>query len=452
MGKHKNNKQEKIYNSVVKIINNSLSVNFNIPNDKSRYSKSIGTGFFINNRSHAVTAAHVVENTTELLINMPEFGKKVFKAIIVCVYPDFDLAIIKILNYKNKHFIELGNSDNIDLRSPVYAIGYPSNSDYPIITSGNISGMRDDYMETDTPINGGNSGGPLLDINNKVIGVSSAIIQDNQNSSLIIPINILKKNLKAMLNSKKKILYKNVLGLTTTNGSLNYRKFYNMPNKCPEGIIIKKVLKKTIFNNKLNEGDMLCKFINSEGIYDLDYYGEARAPWETGKVTLEKIVKRSIPGEKITLVYYSIKYNKMKKLSFNLPNYNEIYPIKTIFPYIHKIDYEIFAGIILMDLTWNHLFMPEYSSLLNEIKNDQIYDNQLVITHIYSNSKIAQYNLIKPYTIITKVNGYKTDSLRSFRRNIKKYKNKEYAIIETLNNNKLIINKKEIHLENKKFQ
>jgi S1-C subfamily serine protease len=113
--------------------------------------------------------------------------------------------------------------------------------------------MRDDYMETDTPINGGNSGGPLLDINNKVIGVSSAIIQDNQNSSLIIPINILKKNLKAMLNSKKRILYKNVLGLTTTNGSLNYRKFYNMPNKCPEGIIIKKVLKKTIFNNKLNE-------------------------------------------------------------------------------------------------------------------------------------------------------------------------------------------------------
>tara|TARA_B110000208_G_C11800320_1_gene441766 strand:- start:6147 stop:7520 length:1374 start_codon:yes stop_codon:yes gene_type:complete len=451
MSRHANIQQEDIFNSVVKIINNCIEVNFNIPNDTSGHAKSIGSGFFINTDSYVATAAHVVENSIELWINIPQYGKKNFKAEIVCVYPDFDLAIIRVLNYRNKHCLKLGNSDTINLRSGVYAIGYPSNSNYPIITSGHISGIRDDYMETDTPINSGNSGGPLLDLDNKVIGISSAVIENNQNSSLIVPINILTKNLKTMLHNKEKIIYTNSLGVVTNNGTSNYRKFYNIPDTCGEGVVIKKILKTSPLKAHLSEGDMICKFINSENTYDLDYYGEANAIWEIGKVTLNKIVKRCMPKEKVKIVYFSSKYKKMKTLTFNLKNKNEISSIKTLFPYINKIDYEIFAGIILMDLTWNHLSMPEYTPLLYQIKNKEIFDKQLVITHIYPNSKIAEYNLIKVYSIITKVNGIKTNSVKAFRKNIKKFKKKHYAIIETINDNTLLISKKEIILENKKI-
>ena len=143
--------------------------------------------------------------------------KNIFSAEIVSVYPDFDIAIIKIHNFKNKDYIKIGNSDKIRLRDEVYVMGYPNNPDYPIITSGTISGSRTNYIQTDTPVNSGNSGGPLLNKNNEVVGVTSSIIKNSQNSSLITPINIFKENKRLMMEDKGKIIYKNVLGTLFVN-------------------------------------------------------------------------------------------------------------------------------------------------------------------------------------------------------------------------------------------
>ena len=87
--------QETIYNSVVKIICNKASVDLLLPYKISSHGQSIGTGFYINKQGNILTAAHVVEDAAELWINMPQYGKKIFRAEIVSVYPDFDIAIIK---------------------------------------------------------------------------------------------------------------------------------------------------------------------------------------------------------------------------------------------------------------------------------------------------------------------------------------------------------------------
>ena len=137
--------------------------------------KSIGAGFFINDKGHILTAAHVVKNTIEIWLRIPEFGK-IFKGYIVCVYPDFDLAIIKVVDFKNSYFLKLGNSETLELGQHVYALGYPNNSEYPMRTTGTISGRRIDYIQTYTPINPGNSGGTLLNKFNEVIGVNSAVL------------------------------------------------------------------------------------------------------------------------------------------------------------------------------------------------------------------------------------------------------------------------------------
>ena len=84
--------------------------------------------------------------------------------------------------YTRFFHLSLGNSDEVKLRDDVYVIGYPNNPDYPIITSGTISGSRTNYIQTDTPVNSGNSGGPLLNKNNKVVGVTSAVIRNSENS------------------------------------------------------------------------------------------------------------------------------------------------------------------------------------------------------------------------------------------------------------------------------
>ena len=180
--------QKKINNSVVKIINNSIMPDIILPYNRSIHKKGSGAGFFINNNGYIITAAHVITKSIELWIKISSEGQKIYKAKIICVYPAFDIAIIKILNYKNKYHLNLGDSDKLHLRETVYTIGYPNNTKYPIVTSGTISGSRDDYIQTDTPVNPGNSGGPLLDSDNKVVGITSARIKESENSSLIIPI------------------------------------------------------------------------------------------------------------------------------------------------------------------------------------------------------------------------------------------------------------------------
>lgn len=454
MGRYKDLSQEGVYNSVIKIINTSVVLDMTVPYNIQQQSQSIGSGFFINNQGYAVTAAHVIENSVELWIKLPKYGQKIFRGEIVSVYPDFDIGIIKVHDIDNNSFLELGNSDKISLRDKVYALGYPRNSKYPIITSGTISGMREDYIQTDTPVNPGNSGGPLMNENNMVIGITSAVIAQSENSSLIIPIKIVNQNLDSMMNSKTKILQKNVLGTLLVNGTHNYRKLYNIPDKCAEGIIVKQILKKSPLHSVLKPGDMICSFNNGLKEYKIDYFGETNVEWETAKVPLDHLVKRCIPKQYVEIKFFSLENNKIQTHKFKLKTYDEIYPIKKIFPYIDKIDYEIFAGLIIMDLTLNHLVMPQFMQLVNIVSTGEIFKPQLVITHIFPNSKIAEYNTIAPYTLISKINNIPVNSLAKFRKAIKKpIKNKDdfYIIIETTDKNKVILNTRELIAQEQKL-
>ena len=252
--KPKKNKleQKKIYNCIVKIIPTHIVLDPLIPYNIIQQSKSIGAGFFIDNDGHILTCAHVVKNIIEIWITLPETGKNIFRADIICVYPDFDLAIIKIRDHKNKFFLNLGNSENINLGDEIYALGYPDNSEYPMRTTGTISGRRGDNIQTDVALNPGNSGGPCLNEFNHVIGVSSAVIAGSEDSSLIVPINAFKNVIDSMINSGKKIIYKNVLGILLVNGNDNYKEMYNVNISNIKGQIIKKILKIMCLNLILN--------------------------------------------------------------------------------------------------------------------------------------------------------------------------------------------------------
>lgn len=439
---------KKIYNSVVKIITTMVVLDLTIPFNIVNQAQAIGAGFFINNNGDILTAAHVVENAIEIWIKIPSQGQKTYKAAIRCVYPDFDLAIIKVLNFKNDDWLKLGNSDELNLRDQVYAIGYPSNPNYPIVTSGTISGRRYDYIQTDTPVNPGNSGGPILNSKNEVVGITSGVLMMSEDSSLMIPINIAKNNLKSMMHSKTKVIHKNVLGTLLVNSTDNYREMYNISSKeCEKGIIIKKVLKKSPLYGQVEEGDVICSFNDGYTEYKIDYYGETDVDWEHGKVSLDLLVKRCLPRQKVEITVFSIKEGKPKRIKFFLKTFNEIYPIIKIFPHIDKVDYEIFGGMILMNLTINHLLRPEFQHLVYLMVNEQIYEPQLVITHIFPNSKISEYDTIKPYSLIQSINGITVNSLKGFRDAIKKpieRNGKIFITIETQIGDKVILNMNEL--------
>lgn len=409
--------ENKVFNSVFKIISNRKIPSLTIPYQDESHGKSIGAGFFINNKGLALTASHVVENNIELWIILPEYGQMIFTAEIISVYPDFDIALIKV-NIKNKFFLKLSSSDNLKLRTTVYTIGYPSNPKYPIATSGTISGVRDDYLQTDTPVNSGNSGGPLLNEDNEVIGITSAVLSETENSSLIIPINIYKRISTIML--QHKIIYKNVLGIVFSKNTDNYLNFF-VTNEFQNltGVIITKILNNSPLFKKIEVDDLLCSITHNNNTYEIDNYGEITVNWVIGKITIDKLIKRFLNNEEITVHFYSHKEEKMKKEIMNLIPYDKLYPIKKLFFPVDSLDYEIFAGVIFMDLTINHLSLEKFSHLGTLLLNDEIYNPQLVITHIFPNSIISKTSNLTNFSLVKKINNMKVSSLVQLREAIK---------------------------------
>ena len=99
-----------INKSVVRIFSEIISVNPMIPFDSLPPKRSQGTGFFINNKGYILTCAHVVDSAINVIIDIPNISTEKIKCEILYIVPKFDLALLKTVNYKNKNWLELGNS------------------------------------------------------------------------------------------------------------------------------------------------------------------------------------------------------------------------------------------------------------------------------------------------------------------------------------------------------
>ena len=262
-----NNYDEKLYDdTVVRIRVQKLDFDWKEPYIKTSSYESIGTGFFINDKSELLTNFHVVNKGIKVHIQLPKLGNKTFECDIISVYPKLDLALIRVKDFKNKKYLEFGDSEIIKKGDNVVALGYPLGQNKLKITSGIVSGYQDGDIQTDSPINPGNSGGPLVDKNNKVIGINYAGYDEAQNIGYAIPIEYVKINIPIMY-TKKFINYP-VLSCTFNNTNDTIMKFSSL---CKEGYYIARVLKDgTMDKAGVKEGDILRKFDN----ISIDNYGE----------------------------------------------------------------------------------------------------------------------------------------------------------------------------------
>lgn len=152
---------------------------FNIRPRRERV-PGVGSGFFISPDGYIITNNHVVKDAIK--VNITTLDDKEYKAKVVGTDARTDLALLKV-NVKNMPFISLGNSSKVEVGEWVLAIGNPLNQDLTV-TAGIISakgrqlGMAqyEDFLQTDAAINQGNSGGPLVNMEGRVIGINSAIL------------------------------------------------------------------------------------------------------------------------------------------------------------------------------------------------------------------------------------------------------------------------------------
>jgi serine protease Do len=168
----------------------------NGPDASDSPSESLGSGFIVSSDGYILTNAHVVDGADVVTVKTTD--KREYRAKVVGADKQSDVAVLKI-DAKNLPVVKIGDPNGSKVGQWVVAIGSPYGFDNTV-TSGIISAKSralpnenyTPFIQTDVPVNPGNSGGPLFNLQGEVIGINSMIYSQTggfQGLSFAIPIN-----------------------------------------------------------------------------------------------------------------------------------------------------------------------------------------------------------------------------------------------------------------------
>lgn len=169
---------------------------------KSSSTHSVGSGVIIDRSGNIITNYHVIAGASMIEVLFAKSKKKV-AARVVGTDTKTDLALLNVKASSDLAALDLGDSDALRVGDVVLAIGNPFGYAHTV-TSGIISakgrvigtGPYDNFLQTDASIHPGNSGGPLLDVRGRVIGINTAVSNEGSNIGFAIPVNLVKQIVK----------------------------------------------------------------------------------------------------------------------------------------------------------------------------------------------------------------------------------------------------------------
>jgi serine protease Do len=176
------------------------------PRRESRMAQ--GSGFLISSDGYILTNNHMVEEAEKIEVELTD-GRK-FTIKVIGTDPDSDVAVVKI-DAENLPYLELADSDALEVGEWVLAIGNPLGLSHTV-TAGIVSAKGrsgfglasyENFIQTDAAINFGNSGGPLINLDAKVVGINTAIVGASGNIGIgfAIPINMAKNIYEQLVDS-----------------------------------------------------------------------------------------------------------------------------------------------------------------------------------------------------------------------------------------------------------
>jgi Do/DeqQ family serine protease len=247
------------------------------PNSQPRpqIERGVGSGVIVSADGTVLTNHHVVDGAEKITVQMND--NKTYEAKIVGSDPPSDLAVLKIEN-ATLPFLNLGNSDNVRIGDIALAIGNPLGIGQTV-TAGIISakgrrtglsdGSFEDFLQTDAPINRGNSGGALVNLSGELIGINSQILSDSGNGGNIgigfsIPSNMAKSVMEQLLKDGK--VHRGMLGVNIQNITEETAKALDL--KDTKGVLVSNVRADSAAEKAgVKRGDIILA-INGEPIED----------------------------------------------------------------------------------------------------------------------------------------------------------------------------------------
>ena len=270
------------------------------PRQQKQIRRGQGSGFIITSDGFILTNNHVVEGAEKITVKLSD--DKELQAKVIGADPATDIAVIKV-DVNNLPTVQLGDSDKLKVGEWVLAIGNPFGLSHTV-TAGIVSAKGrsnlnlanveyQDFIQTDAAINLGNSGGPLIDIDGKVVGINSAILggggdgymgyMGNMGIGFAIPINMA-KYVYDKIKAEGKVT-RGYVGIYAEDVSPEMAEHFSVKGR--KGILVNKVLADSPAGKSgIEKGDIIVKM-----------NGKAVSDWNG----FRNEIARMSPGTKITL-------------------------------------------------------------------------------------------------------------------------------------------------------
>jgi serine protease Do len=267
--------------------------------------KELGSGYIISSDGYIVTNDHVAGNASKITITLTD-GRS-FDGKLVGTDQASDICLLKI-DGNNLPYAKLGNSDDVIIGEWVIALGNPFGlfelNDKPTVTVGvisasgmNLDAINDRYylnmIQTDASINGGNSGGPLVNGDGEVIGMNTLIFTAGGNTGSIglgfaIPINKVKRIVEE-LKENGSIDRNFEIGLRIQSIDEGVATYYHL--KSTKGVIVTKVYPNTpAEKGGIEVGDIILE-VEGYRINDENTMFSVFHEFRTGQIITLKIIR-----------------------------------------------------------------------------------------------------------------------------------------------------------------
>lgn len=275
-------------------------------NKGKREVKGMGSGFILDDEGHILTNNHVVENAKRLIVALDD--DREFEATVVGRDPQTDVAVIKI-DASELEPASLADSSDVRVGQWVMAAGSPFGLP-KTVTAGIVSavgrgsmGIADygNFIQTDASVNQGNSGGPLIDLAGRVVGMNTAIASRDGGSNGIgfaIPINLARNVADQLI--EHGVVRRGWLGIVMGELDENLAASFDYPST--HGVLVDDIDKEgPAFAGGLRAGDIIAKLDGAE----LQEMGELR-----------NRIAQTRPGSRVQLEVW--RKGKPRKLAVKL--------------------------------------------------------------------------------------------------------------------------------------
>jgi len=252
---------------------------------EKRIVRGQGSGFIISSDGYILTNNHVVEDADLVTVKLAD-GRK-FDAEVIGTDSESDVAVIKV-SAENLPTVELGDSDTVEVGEWVLAIGNPFGLSHTV-TAGIVSAKGrsrlglteyEDFIQTDAAINLGNSGGPLINIEGKVVGINSAIFSRSggyMGIGFAIPINMAEYIYRQIVSTGS--VTRGFLGVLITELTPEFAESFGLEQN-RKGILIQEIMEDSPAEKAgLKHGDIIIK-VDGKAVEGLNRFREniARIP------------------------------------------------------------------------------------------------------------------------------------------------------------------------------